>query len=261
MGDIRMRKADPIAARFYNGLFRPRRVRVLGFSMAGDVAEVGPRSTGFKAGDPVYGFTGLTFGAYAEFARIPADNELALKPTNMSYEEAATVPYGALYALYSLRDEGQVGRGQRALIVGASGSVGIFAVQLARWLGAEVTGVCSAANATLVKSLGAADTIDYRTERLVARGGRYDAIFDAAGKVSARDAGPALAAGGKYLTIMKGGPSKAQRARDIRTLTGLIEAGEIRAVVDRSYPLAQIVEAHRRAESGQKQGSVVVTIG
>jgi NADPH:quinone reductase-like Zn-dependent oxidoreductase len=261
MGDIRMRKADPIAARFYNGLFRPQRVRVLGFSMAGDVAEVGPHSTGFIAGDPVYGFSGLTFGAYAEYLLVPADNELAPKPANMSYEESATVAYGALYALYCLREAGQVGRGQRVLIVGASGSVGTFAVQLARWLGAEVTGVCSAANAALVKSLGALDTIDYRTEPLTARGGRYDVIFDAAGKVRAGRARAALAPGGKYLTIMKGGPSKAQRARDIRTLTGLIEAGEIRAVVDRSYPLAQIVEAHRRAESGQKQGSVVVTIG
>jgi NADPH:quinone reductase-like Zn-dependent oxidoreductase len=260
MGDIRMRKADPFAARLYNGLFRPRRVRVLGFSLAGDVAEVGPAATGFKPGDAIYGFSGLTFGAYAEYLRVPAGHEMARKPVNMSYEEAATVAYGALYALHSLRDAGQVRPGQRVLIAGASGSVGVYAVQLARWLGAEVTGVCSAANAALVRSLGAAETIDYRSESLTARGGRYDLIFDAAGKVSASQSRPALAPGGRYLTVMKGGPSQAQRARDLLALTELIDAGKLRAVVDRCYPLAQIVEAHRRAESGQKQGSVVVTV-
>jgi NADPH:quinone reductase-like Zn-dependent oxidoreductase len=179
----------------------------------------------------------------------------------MSYEEAATVPYGALFALHFLRDAGHVTPGQRVLIAGASGSVGVFAVQIARQLGAQVTGVCSAANAALVRSLGAADTIDYRTEGLTARGGRYDVIFDAAGKVSAGQSRPALAPGGRYLSVMKGGPSKAVRARDLRALTDLIEAGELRAVVDSGYPLAQIAEAHRRAESRQKQGSVVVTVG
>lgn len=260
MGDIRMRKADPFTARLYNGLLRPQRVRVLGFSLAGDIAEVGAGAAGFKAGDAVYGFSGLTFGAYAEYLRAPADHELALKPANMSYEEAATVAYGALFALHALRDAGQVGPGQRVLIAGASGSVGVYAVQLAAWLGAEVTGVCSAANAALVRSLGAADTIDYRTESLMARGGRYDVVYDAAGKVSEGQAKAALAPGGKYLTVMKGGPSKAERARDLPALTALIEAGKLAAVVDSCYPLAQTADAHRRAESGLKQGSVVVTV-
>jgi NADPH:quinone reductase-like Zn-dependent oxidoreductase len=260
MGDIRMRKADPFTARIYNGLFGPQRVKILGFSLAGDVAEVRRNARGFKEGDSVYGFSGFTFGAYAEYVRLPANNEFGPKPANLSYEEAATVPYGALAALYSLRDAGNIQPGQRALIAGASGSVGTFAVQLAAWLGAKVTGVCSAANAELVRSLGAADTLDYRTESLTARGSRYDLVFDAAGKVSAGQSKAALAAGGKYLTINQGGPSHAQRVRDIRTLTELMEAGTLRAVIDRRYPLEQIVEAHRRAESGQKQGTVVVTV-
>lgn len=262
MGDIHMRRAQPaVTVRLYNGLFGPQRVKVLGFSLAGDVAEVGRNAAhGFRVGDAVYGFSGFRFGAYAEYLRLQATNELGLKPANMSYEEAATVPYGALAALYYLRDASNVQPGQRVLIVGASGSVGTYAVQLARWLGAEVTGVCSAAHAQLVRSLGAADTIDYGTESLTARGGRYDLVFDAAGKVSAGQSRDALATGGRYVTINKGGPSFEQRARDLRTLTELIEAGTLRAVVDRCYRLEEIVEAHRRAESGHKQGSVVVTV-
>lgn len=261
MGDIRMRRAEPaVTVRLYNGLFGPQRVKVLGFSLAGDVAEVGRAAHGFEPGDAVYGFSGFRFGAYAEYLRLPEKNELGPKPANMSYEEAATVPYGALAALYYLRDAGEVRPGQRVLIGGASGSVGTYAVQLARWLGAEVTGVCSATHAELVRSLGAAETIDYRTESLGARGGRYDLIFDAAGKVSAGQSRDALATGGRYLTINKGGPSFGQRVQGVRTLTELIEAGELRAVIDRCYPLEGIVEAHRRAESGHKQGSIVVTV-
>jgi NADPH:quinone reductase-like Zn-dependent oxidoreductase len=260
MGDIRMRKADPFTARLYNGLFKPIRVKIPGFSLAGDVAAVGRTAQRFKPGDPVYGFSGFSFGGYAEFKRLPANNELAIKPANMSYEQAAAVPYGALAALHYLRDAGHIQPGQRVLILGASGSVGTFAVQLANWLGAEVTGVCSARNAALVTSLGAADTIDYRTEDFTARGGRYDLIFDAAGKSSAAKSKAALAPTGAYLTIMKGGPSASERVRDLPFLTELIEAGKLRSVIDRSYPLEQVVEAHRYAESGQKQGSVVVTV-
>ena len=178
----------------------------------------------------------------------------------MSFAEAATVPYGAMAPLYYLRDAGHVQNGQRVLIIGASGSVGLFAVQLARCLGAEVDGVCSARNTALVVSLGAACVFDYTSEDFTATGKVYDLIFDAAGKSSAARCKRLLAPGGKYLTIMKGGPSPRECARSLVVLRDLIEAGKLRTVIDRSYPLAQAAEAHRYAESGQRRGHVVITV-
>jgi NADPH:quinone reductase-like Zn-dependent oxidoreductase len=259
-GDIRMRKADPPLARLYNGLLRPRRVTVLGFDLAGDVEAVGNRVTLFRPGDAVFASCGFGFGAYAEYRCLPQDGMLALKPANMSYAEAATVPYGAMAALYYLRDEAQIHSGHKVLIIGASGSVGTFAVQLARCFGAAVTGVCSARNTGLVTSLGASAVIDYTKEDFTTRGDRFDLIFDAVGKSSAARCKPALAQNGRYLTITKGGPSPRQCALGLVFLKEMIEAGTIRSVIDRSFPLAQAAEAHRYAESGLKQGHVVITV-
>jgi NADPH:quinone reductase-like Zn-dependent oxidoreductase len=259
-GDWRMRKADPVAARLYNGLFKPVRVKILGFDLAGDVELVGSAVTAFRPGDPVFGSCGFGFGAYAQYRCLPERAVIALKPATMSYEEAACVPYGAIAPLHYLRDQGAVRSGQRVLIVGASGSVGTFAVQLARDFGAEVTGVCSGRNADLVRSLGAQRVIDYTAEDFTATGDRYDLIFDAVGKSSAAACRKALAPNGRYLTITKGGPSESERQRDLAFLKELIEAGRLRSVIDRCFPLEQIVEAHRYAESGQKHGNVVITV-
>jgi NADPH:quinone reductase-like Zn-dependent oxidoreductase len=260
-GDWRMRKAEPFVARLFNGLLKPVRVKTLGFDLAGDVEAAGSDVTLFRPGDPIFGSCGFGFGAYAEYRRLPERAVIATKPANMTYEEAACVPYGALAPLHYLRTTGRVRGGQRVLIVGASGSVGTFAVQLARHLGAEVTGVCSARNFDLVRSLGAQKVMDYTTEDFTATGDRYDLIFDAVGKSAAARCRPALAAGGRCLTITKGGPSESERKRDLGFLVELIEAGELRSVIDRSFPLEHIVEAHRYAESGRKHGSIAVTVG
>jgi NADPH:quinone reductase-like Zn-dependent oxidoreductase len=259
-GDWRMRKADPVAARLYNGLFKPVRVKILGFDLAGEVEATGEGVTLFKPGDSIFGSCGFGFGAYAEYRCLPETAVIAIKPGNMSYEEAACVPYGALAPLHYLRDRGKARPGERVLIIGASGSVGTFAVQIATHLGAEVTGVCSARNADLVKLLGAAEVIDYTTQDLLAPGARFDLIFDAIGKYSAAKCGPMLAPGGRFLAITKGGPSEGERRRDLLYLKGLIEAGDLRSVVGASFTLEEIVAAHRYAESGQKQGNVVITV-
>lgn len=249
-----------IAMRLALGVKRPRRP-ILGLVLAGEVAGTGAAVQRFRIGDRVYAFTEFRFGGHAEYACVPETAIIASAPRNATDDEAAAIPYGGLLALHYLR-RGGIGSGQQVLVYGASGAVGTMAVQLAKHFGARVTAVSGPANLELVQSLGADSVLDYTKDDAPTSRTSFDLVLDAVGKRKSsrsKDAcRSALAAGGKYVSVDDGAPR--QSTRDLDLLTQLVEAGAIRPVVDRRYPLERISEAHRYVELGHAKGTVVVTV-
>lgn len=282
-GDCEMRNLKipllfRLAIRLYVGFGKPKRITILGQELAGEIEATGKDVTLFKEGDQVFATTGFRFGAYAMYTCLPENGVVAIKPANMSYEEAAAVPVGGLEALYFLR-QGNIQSGHKVLINGAGGSIGTFAVQLARYFGAEVTGVDSSEKLDMLRSIGVDQVVDYTQEDFTKNGQIYDVIFDVTGKSSFSGCVRSLKKNGYYLlanskiTQMFRGlwtsmiskkkvilGSAIQKAEDLFFLKELIEAGKIISVIDRRYPLEQIAEAHRYVEKGHKKGNVVVTV-
>lgn len=281
--DWRLMRADPFLARLYTGLFKPTRFQILGGDIAGRVEAVGKDVSQFKVGDEVFGEVSASgFGGFAEY-KCACENELVLKPANLSFEEAAAVPLAALAALQGLRNKGQIQSGQKVLINGASGGVGTFAIQIAKYFGADVTAVCSTAKMELARSLGAGHVIDYTQEDFTRNGLRYDLILAANGDCSIFDYKCALSEGGIY--VMAGGKagqlfqalllgplismlgSKKLRAvsstpnqEDLLFLKELLESGKVKPVIDRRYPLSKVADAIRYIEAGHAKGKVVISV-
>lgn len=276
-GDVHLRKADPFAVRLFFGLVRPKKP-IPGYVLSGEIETTGKDVSRFNEGDQVYGTTGMGMGAYAEYICLHEDGVLTSKPENMTHEEAAAVPFGGNTALYFLR-KANIQSGQKVLVYGASGAIGTAAIQLARYFGADVTGVCSTANVEMVRALGADKVIDYTLADFTESDEAYDIIFDTVGKSSfskgiksLKKNGTLVLAAAGLCDMLRGvwvsmvsarkviSGVMSEKAEDLVLFKELIEAGKIKSVIDRSYLLEQVCEAHRYVEKGHKKGNVVITL-
>lgn len=266
-----------LPGRILFGLFRPK-INILGFGLAGEIAAIGKEVKHFNVGDKIFGTPGMAFGAHAEYTCMSEKGVLATKPASMTWEEAAAVFFGAHTALFFLREKGRIQAGQKILINGASGSVGTFAVQLAKFFGADVTGVCSSANLEMVKSLGANKVVDYTKDDFTKSTEAYDLVFDVVGKTSFSRCKRVLKKKGLFLACVinlpelmqilwtsitggkkvKGGVAH-ERVEDLLFFKELIEAGKLKTVIDRCYPVEKAAEAFRYVEQGHKKGNVILT--
>ena len=263
IGDTRIRKADPFLVRLIFGLFKPKKNLILGMEISGEVETIGKKVESFKVGDKVFAYTGFKFGGYAEYICLPEKSKsfsrnglLALKPKKLSFEEAATIPAGGLTALKNLQ-KANIRKGQKILINGASGSLGTFAIQLAKYYGGEITAVCSERNYELVKSIGADQVIDYTKEDFTKSNEKYDIVYDAVMKSTKAKCKSILKENGVFLNNTQLPKAKEE---DLLFLIDLIESDKMKPVIDRVYSIEQIVEAHEYVDKGHKKGNVVITI-
>ncbi|MFV8341043.1 NAD(P)-dependent alcohol dehydrogenase [Flavobacterium sp. XS2P39] len=278
-GDVRLRKADPFAIRLFMGLMKPR-ISILGCVFSGKIEQVGSAVTLFKVGDQVFGHTDMSFGTYAEYKCFPENGSLALKPATITHTEAAVISFGGTTALHFIK-KANIKKGQKVLVNGASGAVGTAAVQLAKHFGAIVTGVCSTANIELVKSLGADQVVDYTKEDFTKNGETYDVIFDTVNAIEIRDSIQSCTINGKLILsaagiseMLQGFWASMASNRKVKVLTGvishtaedinflkeLIESGQLKPVIDRTYSLDQTAAAHSYVEKGHKKGNVAITV-
>jgi NADPH:quinone reductase-like Zn-dependent oxidoreductase len=270
IGDTKIRRLEPgigyiqdiifkIIIRILIG-FRGPRSKILGMELAGQIEDIGNNVHIFKKGDKVFAATSMMkFGAYAEYICLPESASVALKPKNMTYEQAAALVNGGDIALQILK-KACIRKGHKVLIYGASGSVGTFAIQLAKYFGAEVTGVCSAANIELVKSLGADHTIDYLTTDITECNRKFDVIFDAVGKLAYSKVKRLLMHNGKYFNVFTAADSIKVTSVSLVSLKELAEAGKLQSVIDKRYTFEQMIEAHRYVDTGHKKGNVVISV-
>ncbi len=278
--DCMMRRGDTFLSRILLGLLKPKRkFQILGTEFSGKIEAVGNKVKKYKPGDEVFAFRGFGTGCYAQYKCMSETASLAIKPNNMSFEEAASVVDGATTALFFLKEKANIQKGQKVLINGASGSIGTFAVQLAKYYGAEVTCVCSTKNIELVKSLGADKVVDYTKENFAETGHDYDIIFDTVGKSSFASCKKALKSKGKYVTtvltlkiaflalLTRYGSKKKvisgmslNKAEALNYIRKLIEDGNLKTIIDRQYPLEELPAAHEYVEKGHKTGNVVITV-
>lgn len=262
-GDIRMRAANPFLARLHSGLFKPTKYPILGFECSGIVESIGKSVVNYEVGDEVMAFAGIRFGAYAEYITIQTDGRykygaLVKKPSNISFDEAGVSPTGGITAIGFLKDLGiENAKGKRILIIGASGSVGSFAVQIAKYYGALITGVTSTKNIQLVKSLGANEVIDYKKNDFTSSDVKYDMVFDAVGLYKKSKCKKVLTNEGKFASV-SGSSKSGDKALEL--LAELMEKGHIKPVIDKTYSWNDIVEAHRYVDKGHKVGNVVFRV-